>query len=429
MIAVVFLIFVAVVFASSFFVFKQVKNSFSKINLENTALKEEKDRIKDELNKEKDELNKELNGKNIEIAKLLGELQSLKDNRKNQEELEKQMQVIFQNISNSTLEKQTEIGKQKIDEMLKPFKEDIKNCKTALDEVNLKTKTEIKSEISKMIEGTKNLGQSAEELAKAFRGENKIQGNWGEKQVEELLNNSGLEGLYEKQYTFNYKGTIYRPDFIIKLPDGKRFILDSKVSTENYIKYFNATDEKEKENQIKLHINSIKKHIDELKKYQDSYKEYIKTIQEEQLETLDFIVMFIAPENAYVEAVLHSKQEILKYAYDNKVAIVTASSLMPVLRMISHLWNIEKSNKNISEIVDKVVLLHDKLSKFAQKTNETHKHLMDAVTAHEQATNYLANGNNNVLKTAERIKTLMGNKITTDISLFIEENKTDNDAE
>ena len=255
---------------------------------------------------------------------------------------------------------------------------------------------------------------------------NKIQGNWGEKQVEELLNNSGLEKIKEKQYTFNYKGTIYRPDFIIKLPDGKRFILDSKVSTENYIKYFNSTDEKEKENQIKLHITSIKKHIDELKKYQDSYKEYIKTIQEEQLETLDFIVMFIAPENAYVEAVLHSKQEILKYAFDNKVAIVTASSLMPVLRMISHLWNIEKSNKNISEIVDKVVLLHDKLSKFAKKTNETHKHLMDAVKTHEEATNYLANGNDNVLKTAERIKTLMGNKIATNTSLFIENSDNEN---
>ena len=406
---------ISVFFAVFFFLQKQlqnkdfqvIKNDKQKLEQENSNLNS----IVDKLKNEKQQLE-------IQYSKIQGEFAILKENQQKQEDFFKEQQEnqknIFQNLSNTTLEKQTEDNKKKFNEVIEPLNKEIEQYRI---------------EISKMIEGTKNLGQSAEELAKAFRGENKIQGNWGEKQVEELLNNSGLEGLYEKQYTFNYKGTIYRPDFIIKLPDGKRFILDSKVSTENYIKYFNSTDEKEKENQIKLHINSIKKHIDELKKYQDSYKEYIKTIQEEQLETLDFIVMFIAPENAYVEAVLHSKQEILKYAYDNKVAIVTASSLMPVLRMISHLWNIEKSNKNISEIVDKVVLLHDKLSKFAKKTNETHKHLMDAVKTHEEATNYLANGNDNVLKTAERIKTLMGNKITTNMSLFIEENKTDNDTE
>ena len=152
----------------------------------------------------------------------------------------------------------------------------------------------------------------------------------------------------------------------------------------------------------------------------------IKRLPEAQYINSATVEQPVIHENAYVEAVLHSKQEILKYAFDNKVAIVTASSLMPVLRMISHLWNIEKSNKNISEIVDKVVLLHDKLSKFAKKTNETHKHLMDAVKTHEEATNYLANGNDNVLKTAERIKTLMGNKIATNTSLFIENSDNEN---
>ena len=175
----------------------------------------------------------------IEKAKLQGELQVLKDNKKQQEDIQNEMKVIFQNLSNNALEKQNEIGKQKIDAILKPFQDDLKNCKTAIDEVNLKTKTEIKNEISKMLEKTNTLEKSAEDLAKAFRGENKIQGNWGENQLEEILKNAGLEGQYEKQFTFNHKGITYRPDFIIKLPDGKRFIIDSKVSMENYINYYN----------------------------------------------------------------------------------------------------------------------------------------------------------------------------------------------
>ena len=362
----------------------------------------------------------------IEKAKLQGELQVLKDNKKQQEDIQNEMKVIFQNLSNNALEKQNEIGKQKIDAILKPFQDDLKNCKTAIDEVNLKTKTEIKNEISKMLEKTNTLEKSAEDLAKAFRGENKIQGNWGENQLEEILKNAGLEGQYEKQFTFNYKGITYRPDFIIKLPDGKRFIIDSKVSMENYINYYNLTNDNEKQNYIKLHIQSIKRHIDELKKYQDSFKEYIKTITDEKLETLDFNVMFISPENAYVDAVIYSKQDILKYAYDNKVAIVTASSLMPVLRMISHLWNIEKGNKNINEIVEKVVVLHDKLSRFCEQTNKTHDMLVNAVKAHEEATKYLLTGNDNVLRTADRIKALMGKKIEKKIGLFIEKNQDEN---
>ena len=363
----------------------------------------------------------------IEKAKLQGELQSLKDNKKQQEDIQNEMKIIFQNLSNNALEKQNEIGKQKIDAILKPFQDELKNCKSAIDEVNLKTKTEIKNEISKMLEKTNTLEKSAEDLAKAFRGENKIQGNWGENQLEEILKNAGLEGQYDKQFTFTNKGITYRPDFVIKLPYGKRFIIDSKVSMENYINYYNSTNDNEKQNYIKLHIQSIKRHIDELKKYQDSYKEYIKTITNEKLETLDFNVMFISPENAYVDAVIYSKQDILKYAYDNKVAIVTASSLMPVLRMISHLWNIEKSNKNIAEIVDKVVLLHDKLSRFCEQTNKTHDMLVNAVKAHEEATKYLSTGNDNVLRTADRIKMLMGKKIEKKAELFIDDGNHEND--
>ncbi len=404
----------------------RLKEECEKSNQEFNEIKENSGKMLDELNKireEKTELEKQL-------AQANGKIETLDDAKKLMDDIKKEMKTEYQNISHETINKQGEINRKNIEEnlqkLLNPFKDDIKNCKTALDEVNLKTKTEIKDEIAKMMEGTKQLGKNAEDLASAFRGKNKMQGNWGEGQLKEILDNAGLEGRYEEQFTFTYKNETYRPDIIVKLPDGKRLIIDSKVSVENYIKYYNSTDEKEKQNEMKLHINSIKKHIDELKKYQSSYKEYIKTTGE-KLETLDYDVMFIAPENAYVDAVLFSNQEILTYAFENNVAIVTASSLMPVLRMINHLWNIETSNKNIKDIVDKVGVLYNKLSKFCEMTNKTHDKLVEAVQFHEKATNYLAEGNDNVLKTAERIRGLMDKQNLAETKLFIEKPKDEDE--
>ena len=378
------------------------------------------------------QLNSKLQETQVKCALFEGQLKNFEDNKQQKDELTKQMQAFFKSISSDTLKEQNENNKQRMEELLKPFREQIKDCKTAIDEVNGKTKAEIKTTIEEMIKHTKDVEDSANKLANAFRGDKKRQGNWGEIQLYNILTMAGLnEGSdFEKQARYIYKNEIFIPDFIVKLPENKKFILDSKVSLEDYVRYANSDILEEKEQYMKQYIQAIKTHIKELKKYQDSFSEYLKTTQTG--ETLDFVCMFIPLESAYVDAVQFSRKndasnDILTDAFNNKVAITTASSLIPVLRMISHLWNIEKSNENINDVVDKVALLHDKLSRFCDMQNKTHETLEKAVKFHEDAIKYLSTGKESVLKTADKIKGLMRNKITTTTSLFVEKNIEDDE--
>jgi len=411
---------------------KDLFNSFNCLKNENEKLKKESEGLK-EIN---ENIKREKQDLEILNSKLNSELNSLKENQQKQEEWFKQQQEnqknIFQNLSNSTLEKQTEIGKQKIDELLKPFKNEIETCKRAIDEVNLKTKTEINANIENLIKKTEEVGKNANNLAKAFEGNKKIQGNWGEEQLVDLLRLNGIS-QFKTQITYTYDGKDYRPDLVVILPqdtetkNNRCFIIDSKVSLLNYMKYINCENQEEKKEAIKKYIDNIKDHIEELGKYRETFKKYLE--KEKKGESLDFVCMFVPIEGAYMTAVMESKQEILSLAYKEKVAIVTPSSLMPILRMINHLWNIENSNKNINKIVEQVATLYEKLSKFCNYQNETHKFLLKAVECHKNSTKYLSDGRENVLRTAEKIKNLMNNKISTDINLFIQDGNDINNHE
>ena len=285
--------------------------------------------------------------KEIEYAKIEAELKTLKDNIKNTDEIKNEMNIMFQNLSNTTLEKQNEIGKQKIDEILKPFKKDIDECKNAINKVNGETRAEIRTKIDEMLKQTLEIGGKADRLANAFEGDKKGQGNFGELQFEELLKWYGFkEGEnYYKQYLVKTEEQKKNyPDFILQAQPNKWLVVDSKFSISSYTKYINEQNAELKQQYLVEYIKNLKDRITEL-----GGKEYHKLLRGNGKETFDFVCLFFGNEMAYLTAISNIKyrQEIEDLSRKYNVAIITASAFSPILQMIQQIWTIGKVNENI----------------------------------------------------------------------------------
>ena len=371
----------------------------------------EKNRIKDNFTKLK-----------FEKDKLEFILKTEKENAsKNLDLIQKTMEEKFENISNRVLKNQKEDldreQKENLSTILNPFKMDINNFKSLIERTN-EINREDKGFLKKNLEDLKNmnttLSKNADDLVKALKGNTKSQGDWGENQLKNILDMAGfLEGI-DYQMQFNLKGEDgenLRPDCIISLPDGKKLIVDSKVSISNYVDYVKSEDNSEKRHFLDLHISSIKKHISEL-----STKEYQKLLKDN---SLDFVFMFIPNEHAYIEA-LKADNTIYDNAYKNNVAITTPSSILPILRTVKNLWNIEKQNQNASKIADKAGQLYDKLVGFVGNMEGIDKGLNTAKKAYDEAFKQLSSGRGNAISIAEDMKSL-GAKTTKEIGIDIKD--------
>ena len=335
--------------------------------------------------------------------------------------MQKTMEEKFENISNRVLKNQREDfdreQKENLSVILNPFKTDINNFKNLIEKTN-EINREDKGFLKKNLEDLKNmnttLSKNADDLVKALKGNSKIQGDWGENQLKNILDMAGfLEGR-DYQMQFNLKGEDgenLRPDCIISLPDGKKLIVDSKVSISNYVDYVKSEDEIEKKKCLELHISSIKKHIMEL-----SNKEYQKLLRDN---SLDFVFMFIPNEHAYIEA-LKADNTIYDNAYKNNVAITTPSSILPILRTVKNLWNIEKQNQNASRIAEKAGQLYDKLVGFVGNMEGIDKGLSSAKRAYDEAFKQLSSGRGNAISIAEDMKSL-GAKTVKEIGVDVRE--------
>ena len=356
----------------------------------------------------------------FEKDKLEFQLKTERENgEKNLSMMQKTLEEKFENISNRVLKTQKEDlnreQKENLSVILNPFKTDINNFKTLIERTN-EINREDKGFLKKNLEDLKNmnttLSKNADDLVKALKGNSKIQGDWGENQLKNILDMAGfLEGR-DYQMQFNLKGEDgenLRPDCIISLPDGKKLIVDSKVSISNYVDYVKSEDEAERKHCLELHISSIKKHISEL-----STKEYQKLLKDN---SLDFVFMFIPNEHAYIEA-LKGDNTIYDNAYKNNVAITTPSSILPILRTVKNLWNIEKQNQNASKIADKAGQLYDKLVGFVGNMENIDKGLNSAKKAYDEAFKQLSSGRGNAISIAEDMKAL-GAKTVKEIGVDV----------
>ena len=414
----IFLILFSVfsLFLSFFFAFqKQLQNKDIQV------IKSEKEKFKQEnvdLHDENNKLKNEKQQLEINYSKLQGELKTIKEHQQEQVEFFKEQQTkqekwikeqqenqknIFKNISNKALEKQTEIGKQKIDEMLKPFKEEIKEYQKSINEVNSTTKTEIKTKIDEMLKNTLEIGNKADRLANAFEGDKKGQGNFGELKFEELLKWYGFnEGEnYYKQYlvkTDEQKNKY--PDFILQAQPNKWLVVDSKFSIVGYEKYVNEKDENEKQKYLAEYVNNLKDRIKEL-----GEKEYHKLLKQDGKETFDFVCLFFGNEMAYLSAISNIKyrQEIEDLSRKYKVAILTASSFSPILQMIQQLWSVGKTNENIIKAKEMIENWLTKIANFNDNMENIGKKIEQAKDAYNTAINQLKDGKGNATKIAQDV--------------------------
>lgn len=335
--------------------------------------------------------------------------------------MQKTLEEKFENISNKVLKTQKEDlqreQKENLANILNPFKMEIGDFKNLIQQTN-KMNTEdkgfLKKELSDLRLLNSSLSKNADDLVNALKGNSKIQGDWGENQLKNILDMAGyLEGQ-DYQMQFNLKsddGDNLRPDCIICLPDGKKLIVDSKVSISNYVDYMKSENPQERKHYLELHVSSIKKHINEL-----ATKEYQKLLKDN---SLDFVFMFIPNEHAYIEA-LKFDSSIYDNAYKNNVAITTPSSILPILRTVKNLWNIEKQNENASKIAEKAGQLYDKLAGFVGNMESIDKSLVGARKAYDEAFKQLSTGRGSAIGLAEKMKEL-GAKTIKDIGVDVGE--------
>lgn len=401
--------------------FSQKEAEFNKILAEISAEnKSQKQKIAEqqELNQKQSIEIKELqNDKNqliglkSQLAAQNENLQKLLDSQK--EEIAKMQEVAkteFQNLANKILEEKTlkftEQNQQNLKNILNPLQEKITDFEKKVENTH-KESIDYHAALRQQIIGLKDLNlQMSKEtinLTKALKGDSKIQGNWGELVLERVLEKSGLEKgrEYEIQKSFTTEeGNRVQPDVVINLPDGKKMIVDSKVSLTAYEKYINEDEEEQKTAFLKEHVTSLKRHVEQLgnKNYQHLY----------EMESPDFVLLFIPIEPAFAIA-LNEDTQLYNKAFEKNIVIVTPSTLLATLRTIDSMWTNQKQQDNAIEIARQAGALYDKFEGFVTDLVKIGKKMDEAKTEYEGAMNKLVDGRGNLITSVQKLK-IMGAK-------------------
>ena len=338
-------------------------------------------------------------------------LQQLLDSQKEEiVKIQEEAKLQFENLANKILEEKTlkftEQNQQNLKNILNPLQEKITDFEKKVENTH-KESIDYHAALRQQILGLKemNLQMSKEtlNLTKALKGDSKIQGNWGELVLERVLEKSGLEKgrEYEIQKSFTTEeGNRVQPDVIINLPDGKKMIVDSKVSLTAYEKYINEEDDEQKSSFLKEHVNSLKRHVEQLgsKNYQHLY----------QMESPDFVLLFIPIEPAFAIA-LNEDPQLYNKAFERNIVIVTPSTLLATLRTIDSMWTNQKQQENAYEIARQAGALYDKFDGFVTDLVKIGKKMDEAKTEYEGAMNKLVDGKGNLITSVQKLK-IMGAK-------------------
>lgn len=339
--------------------------------------------------------------------------QKLREQKVELEETQQRLTIEFENIANKLLEEKsqkfTTQNQENLNTVLQPLKEKIKEFeerveRTYIDET--KDRISLKEEIVKLRELNMQLSSDASQLASALKGDSKTQGDWGEYRLEMLLERAGLSKDIHFKTQLNFKdedGKDKRPDFIINLPEDKQLVIDSKVSLTAYESYYNAKNEEDRNHYLKAHIASIRKHLKDLngKKYEQLY----------QINTPDYLIMFVPIEPAFAIAVQEDKNLFLE-ALDKNIVIVTTSTLLATMRTVAYIWKQENQKSHVLEIAKQSGLLYDKFCLFVDDLQEIGKRLDNAQVAYQGAMNKLTESKkfgDTLVGRAERIKALGAN--------------------
>lgn len=344
------------------------------------------------------------------------------------EELQQKFTTEFENIATKILKDNTKeftsSNQKNMSDIMGPIKEKLMLFEKKVEETydrELRDKISLKEEVKKLYELNSKISDEANNLTKALKGDVKKQGNWGEVVLERILERSGLtKGQeYEREVVMqNAEGQTIRPDVIIHLPDEKHVIVDSKVSLVAYERYVNSIGDVDADKFQKEHIVSMKAHVKELadKHYQSSAS----------LNSPDFVLMFVPIESSFAMAVQYD-QELFNYAWDNKIVIVSPSTLLATLRTIASIWKQELQNRNVLEIAKQGGLLYDKFVGFVEDMMNLGRQMDTSKKSYDSAMKKLYDGSGNLVRRAENIREL-GAKVKKKLPQSLIDKMNDTDA-
>ena len=304
-----------------------------------------------------------------------------------------------------------------MDELLKPIKEQFADFKKSVEESktqNEVNKKELQSTfeatmklfqqeqqqaVTSLKEQTSKIGSDAANLTKALKGDSKMQGDWGEMVLETILENSGLrkdEEFFIQENTKDENGKNFRPDVIVRFPEGRSVVIDSKVSLTAYTDALAAETDEERERLMKSHAQSVRKHIDEL-----AEKDYSKLVED----AIGFVLMFIPNETSYIAA-MKQQPDLSRYAYQKKIIIISPSNLLMALQLAYNLWQYDRQNKNVEKIVKTAADLYDKVVGFEDTFTSIGELLSRLSGTYDKARKQLYDGAGNVMRRVESLKNL-----------------------
>ncbi|MBD0724560.1 DNA polymerase V [Flavobacterium sp. L1I52] len=381
---------------------EQYKEQFSNEKIKFEKQLEISNQEKEVIRTEKDSLAIQLSKKEVDFENLWERNKEQKDEV---EKLQEKFTKEFENLANKILDEKsnkfTEQNKENLKNILTPLQDKIQLFEKKVEDTH-KESIDYHAALRQQILGLRemNIQMSKEtlNLTKALKGDSKMQGNWGELVLERVLEKSGLEKgrEYEVQQSFTTdEGNRVMPDVVINLPDGKKMIVDSKVSLTAYEKYINEDDDENKNSFLKEHVNSIKRHVEQLgnKNYQDLY----------QIESPDFVLLFIPIEPAFAIA-LNEDVSLYNKAFEKNIVIVTPATLLATLRTIDSMWTNQKQQENAFEIARQAGALYDKFEGFVGDLIKIGKKIDETKVEYSGAMNKLVEGSGNLINRVEKLK-------------------------
>ena len=357
---------------------------------------------KEAIRNEKEAINIQLTKKEVDFENLW---QRNKEQKEEVEKLQERFTKEFENLANKILDEKsskfTEQNKENMKNILSPLQDKIQLFEKKVEDTH-KESIDYHAALRQQILGLRemNLQMSKEtlNLTKALKGDSKMQGNWGELILERVLEKSGLEKdreYFVQQSHTTTDGNRVFPDVVINLPDGKKMIVDSKVSLTAYEKYINEEDDTIKNGFLKEHVNSIKRHVEQLgdKNYHDLY----------QIESPDFVLLFIPMEPAFALA-LNEDTTLYNKAFEKNIVIVTPSTLLATLRTIDSMWTNQKQQENAFEIARQAGALYDKFEGFVADLIRLGKKIDESKVEYQGAMSKLVDGKGNLITSVEKLK-------------------------
>ena len=360
-----------------------------------------------ELTQQVTALQQALSDKQSDVSALQGRMEEAQASFAAREKLlresNERMKVEFESLATKVLQAQGAQQRQSLDVMLNPFREQIGDFRKRVEEVyrsDTQERASLLKEMQNLQSASARINTEAENLTKALKGDNKIQGNWGELVLERILEDSGLRKDHEyfvQPSSRDEQGRTKRPDIVIRLPEGKDVVVDSKVTLVAYEQALSSEDEQARQVFMKQHVEAVKGQVKKL-----AEQDYD---QLPDLRSLDFVLLFIPIESAFTLA-MELDPKLFVDAFNKRIMLVSPTTLMMALRIIDNLWQVEKQNRNAQDIAQRAGALYDKLQGVVEEVDKLGKQLGTVQGTYDTLYGRLASGRGNLVGQAEKLREL-----------------------